>query len=223
MRAFIAISVSALAASACEFAGSGDAIATAPPITCPDGTADPLQANGAGDEYDCFVLASVTAQGHPDAMLIKAQMAQESGFDPGAISPDSPCGIHPGWTDAQSKSFGLTQVTPACNEASSLIVNGVPDLVVDPNSADWPHSAFNPKANIDEGVRTCLGFLARMKADFPGCTDAEYALMSAGAFNSGEHSVLGCNMFNDRAQGYVAAVINKYQSLAARAGWPNPY
>ena len=36
-------------------------------------------------------------------------------------------------------------------------------------------------------------------------------------------SVTGCNMYNARAQSYVNAVLNQYQSLATRAGWPIPY
>jgi hypothetical protein len=207
----------------CEFSGDAGKIEPVPRITC-GGVPDPLQTYGAEDSYDCEILAAVAEQMHPDPMLIKAQIAQESAFNNYAISPDSPCGIHTGWTDAESKSFGLTQVTPACNEASTLIgADGHPNLTQDTHSDLWPTSVFNPKANVDEGVRTCLGFLADVKNAYPGCSDTDYALMSAGAFNSGPNSVKGCNTYNLRASTYVNNVLVHYAAFAQRAGWANPY
>jgi Transglycosylase SLT domain len=207
---------------ACEFSSNAGKV-DVPKIMC-NGMPDPLQANTTGDEFDCMILDSVATYMHPDPMLIKAQIAQESVFNTIAISPDSPCGVPMGWTDAESKSFGLTQVTPACNEASTLIMaDGHPNLTTDMQSDLWPSSVFNPAANIDEGVRTCVNFLNGVKMAHPGCTDTEYALMSAGAFNSGPRSVLGCNMYNMRAQTYVDAVLAHYQEFSARALWPYRY
>ena len=222
MRAFVLLSLS-LSLAACEFSGGTGKLTPAPRITC-DGARDPLQTDAGGDEYDCLVLASVATYMHPDAMLIKAQIAQESAFNPDSISGDSPCGIPVGWTDPEAKSFGLTQVTPACNEASTLLLpDGHPNLATDEKSDLWVNSVFNPTANIDEGVRTTVNFLNGVKKAWPGCTDAEYALMSAGAFNSGPRSVLGCNMYNARAAMYVTSVLGHYSIFASRAGWPNPY
>jgi len=47
--------------------------------------------------------------------------------------------------------------------------------------------------------------------------------MSAGAFNSGEGSILGCGQYNMRASMYVLAVLGHYGEFAINAGWPNPY
>jgi hypothetical protein len=208
---------------ACEFSSDAGKVDPAPRINCA-GVPDPLQASTAGDDFDCLILDAVQQSMHPDAMLIKAQIAQESAFDTVSISPDSPCGDPMGWTDAESKSFGLTQVTPACHEASTLLLpDGHPNLTTDMQSDQWSNSVFNPKANIEQGVQTCVNFLNAVKMDHPGCTDAQYALMSAGAFNSGANSVLGCNMYNMRAQAYVDAVLAHYEEFSQRAGWPIPY
>src|SRR5258706_12904019 len=122
---------------ACEFSGDAGQLDPIPKITCGD-MQGPLQTNGNGDEYDCLILDAVRAEMHPDPMLIKAQIAQESVFNSGAISPDTPCPIPMGWTDAEARSFGLTQVTPACNEASTLLLaDGHPNLTMDPQSDQW--------------------------------------------------------------------------------------
>lgn len=219
----------ALLGSACEFAS--DPSAPPPPprtIMCSNGP-DTLETGGAlVDGYDCTILDKARQYGHPDPMLVKAQIQQESTFSIFSISPDSPCGIEMGWTDAESKSFGLTQVTPACGEAGGTLLltgplAGHPNLTTDMQTDLWATSVFNPTLNIDEGVQTMTRDLAAMKTDHPGCTDAEYALMSAGAFNSGPRAVLGCGLFNDRAQNYVTAVLGHYSGFAQRAGWPNPY
>src|SRR5262245_48612709 len=130
MRTFLFLPLCGLLA-ACEFSGDAGKLDPVTPILC-DGARDPLQAGSPGDGYDCTILAAVSAQMHPDPMLIKAQIAQESAFNTAAISPDSPCGIPVGWTDEESKSFGLTQVTPACNEASLLVyADGHPNMTTD--------------------------------------------------------------------------------------------
>jgi hypothetical protein len=161
---------------------------------------------------------------HPDPMMVKAQVQQESAFDLFATSPDSPCGIKTGWTDAESKSFGLVQVTPACGEAkSAFLPDGHPNLTMDMSSAMWTTSVFNPELNLGEGFKTITTMLTSLKSKYAGCTDAQYVLMSAGAFNSGTNAVLGCSMFNARAQSYVDAVLGHYHGFARSAGWPDPY
>ena len=224
MRRLALLSVSGLLAAACEFTGASDPVSTHPPISCDDAGLEPLQTGSTNDEFDCLILASVKDHMHPDPMLVKAQIAQESAFKANSVSPDSPCGIHTGWTDEESKSFGLTQVTPACNEASMLLLpDGHPNLTTDSQSSLWGTSVFNPKANIDEGVLTMVNFLNKVKQLYPNCTDTEYNLMSAGAFNSGAGSVLGCNSYNERAATYVGLVRGHYANFARSANWPNPY
>ena len=145
-------------------------------------------------------------------------------FNSFSISSDSPCGTHAGWTDAESKSFGLIQVTPACGEATAaLLPDGHPNLTMDMQSPMWATSVFNPTVNLSEGVKSIVGSLKQLRAKYPGCTDAQYVLMSAGAFNSGNNAVTGCAMFNARAQNYVNAVLSHYRTFAKAAGWPNPY
>ncbi|HVU51864.1 MAG TPA: hypothetical protein VHL80_14305, partial [Polyangia bacterium] len=187
--------------------------------------ADPLKTNSTrNDAYDCTLLEVSARYGHPDPMMVKAQVAQESSFQVFSISPDSPCGTHAGWTDAESKSFGLIQVTPACGEATAaLLPDGHPNLTMDMTSAMWATSVFNPTLNLGEGVKSITGSLKQLRAKYPGCTDTQYVLMSAGAFNSGDDAVTGCATFNARAQGYVNAVLGHYGAFAKAAGWPDPY
>ena len=186
---------------------------------------DPLKTNNARiDAYDCTLVDLATMYMHPDPMMVKAQVQQESSFQLLATSQDSPCGIKAGWTDAESKSFGLVQVTPACGEAkTALLPDGHPNLTTDMTSPMWSTSVFNPELNLGEGYKTITSMLRSLKTKYAGCTDAQYVLMSAGAFNSGTGAVLGCNMFNARAQAYVDAVLTHYHGFARVAGWPDPY
>jgi hypothetical protein len=90
-------------------------------------------------------------------------------------------------------------------------------------SALWATSVYNPQLNLDMGIMTITTNLQQVRARFPGCTMAQYVLMAAGAFNSGVNAVLGCSMFNARAQAYATAVLGHYAGFATRARWPNPY
>jgi len=187
--------------------------------------AEPLMTGTARvDAYDCLLIDLAAKYAHPDPMMIKAQVQQESSFNVLATSADSPCGIMAGWTDAESKSFGLVQVTPACGEAkSALLPNGHPNLTTDMTSPLWASSVFNPNLNLSEGYNTITTMLRSLQTRYAGCTGAQYVLMSAGAFNSGTGAVLGCNMFNARAETYVTAVLTHYHAFAQSAGWPDPY
>jgi hypothetical protein len=227
-----AAGMGAAGAGAAGAAGSGARDAGASPGDAASGetgacsaSADPLKTNNArNDAYDCTILDVAARYGHPDPMMLKAQVQQESSFQIFSTSPDSPCGTHAGWTDAESKSFGLIQVTPACGEApAALLPDGHPNLTMDMTSAMWATSVFNPSLNLGEGAKSIAGSLKALRAKYAGCTDAEYVLMSAGAFNSGDNAVTGCAMFNARAQSYVNAVLSHYASFAKAAGWPNPY
>ncbi|HVR01363.1 MAG TPA: transglycosylase SLT domain-containing protein [Polyangia bacterium] len=204
-------------------ADAGTGAAGTAGTSCP--ASDPLKTNNAKvDAYDCVVLAECTKWGMPDPMIVKSQIQQESSFNEFAVSPDSPCGIMQGWTDAESKSFGLIQTTPACGEAkSALLSNGHPNLTKDMTSALWATSVFNPTINLDEGIKTDVDSLKALKAQYPGCTAAQYNMMAAGAFNSGTGAISGCGRYNARAQAYVDAITSHYHQYAASAGWPDPY
>ena len=200
-----------------------DAGARDPAVSC--ATSDPLKTGNAGrDAFDCMLIDLAAKYQHPDPMMLKAQVNQESDFDEFAVSMDSPCGIHAGWTDAESKSFGLIQTTPACGEAKvALLANGHPNLTKDTASALWQNSVFNPAINLDQGAMTISQSMKSLKAKYAGCTENQYTLMSAGAFNSGNNAILGCGQYNARAQMYVDAVLGRYQKLATAAGYPYRY
>ena len=201
--------------------GSGGAAGAG--ADCP--ASDPLKTkNTKTDAYDCSILELSAKWGMPDPMIVKAQIQQESSFDVFAISGDSPCGTMTGWTDAESKSFGLIQTTPACGEAkSALLPNGHPNLTMDMTSPLWATSVFNPAINLDEGIKTDVDGLDELEKKFPGCTAIQYNMMAAGAFNSGTGAITGCGGYNARAQAYVTAITAHYHQFAAAAGWPDPY
>ena len=190
---------------------------------CP--TVDPLKTNTAKqDAYDCAILEVSTKWGMPDPMIVKSQIQQESSFQILATSGDSPCGIMQGWTDAESKSFGLIQTTPACGEAlTARLPNGHPNLTKDMSAALWANSVFNPTINLDEGVKTDVDSLKELKKKYPNCTAIQYNMMAAGAFNSGTGAITGCGGYNARAQMYVTAITSHYHQFAKAAGWPDPY
>jgi hypothetical protein len=191
--------------------------------SCP--AVDPLKTGKTKqDTYDCEILAVCTKYGMPDPMIVKSQIQQESSFNVLAISGDSPCGDPQGWTDMESKSFGLIQTTPACGEATAaLLANGHPNLDQDMTSALWATSVFNPTINLDAGVQTDTDSLKALQKKYPGCTAAQYNMMAAGAFNSGNDAVLGCGMYNARAQMYVDAITSHYATFSMQSGWPDPY
>jgi hypothetical protein len=186
---------------------------------------DPLKTNNAKvDAYDCAILAVAKKWSLPDPMIVKAQIQQESSFQIFATSGDSPCGTMQGWTDAESKSFGLIQTTPACGESkSALLPNGHPNLNKDMASALWATSVFNPTVNLDEGVKTDADNRKELKAKYKTCTESQYTMMAAAAFNSGTSAVLGCTSYNARAQMYVTYITGHYHGFAKAAGWPDPY
>ena len=192
-------------------------------MDCP--ASDPLKTNNTKqDAYDCAVLSVSKKWGMPDAMIVKSQIQQESSFQIFATSGDSPCGTMQGWTDAESKSFGLIQTTPACGEAlTARLPNGHPNLTKDMADPLWANSVFNPTINLDEGVKTDVDNMKELKKKYTGCTDVQYNMMAAAAFNSGTGAVTGCAGYNTRAQMYVTAITSHYHQFAKAAGWPDPY
>ncbi|WP_337863730.1 Ig-like domain-containing protein [Nitrososphaera sp.] len=177
--------------------------------------------NSVFDQYDSLIVASAQRYGFPNPMIIKAQMAQESDFKSWVASRDIPCGTPGGWTAEESHSYGLMQITPACNPpAYALLPNGHPNMTQDTGSQYWPTSVFNPAYNTDFAVRAMDSVYDYMKSRFPGCTEGQYMKMSLGAYNSGNGSVYGCGSWNDRANTYINYVMSKYQYLAGMAGMP---
>jgi hypothetical protein len=180
--------------------------------------------NDAWDAYDCMLIELSLAHGHPDPRVVKSQMMQESSFQVFAISPDSPCGTHEEWTDAESKSYGLLQVTLACGEAAiAMLPNGHPNLTQDQSSELWATSIYNPRINLEQGILRIVAGMNRLKTRYPDCSVTDYTLMAAGAYNSGNRAVQGCLQFNERAETYVNSVLSRYISFASGANWENPY
>jgi hypothetical protein len=187
---------------------------------------DPIQTcNEVYDAYDCLILDLAKASNEPDPMVFKAQIAQESAYRVLAISPDSPCGPEPGWTDPETKSFGLMQLTPACGWLrTARLPDGRPNMTEDMALPEWETSVFNPTLNIGDGVRAVSAMRTDMMEAFPGCTENDYTKMALGAFNSGGNSISGCNLMNVRATTYVSRLLsNHYFQLARNAKWPNRY
>jgi hypothetical protein len=176
------------------------------------------------DAYDSMILSSVATEAWPDAMMIKAMVYQESSFEWDAISDDSPCGRPSGWTDAESKSFGLMQITPACDEGEECWkADGHPNRAKDMSSPDFATSCYRPELNIAIGTATTVSEWKSMQNEFASCTPNEYILMAIAAYNSGHGSVDGCTKFSARAQLYIDNVLERYDELARLAGVSNPY
>ena len=162
------------------------------------------------DQFDSYIINAANHYGITDKMMVKSMIRQESHFDTFAVSPDIPCGVPPGWTDQESRSFGLMQVTPACLEDGG----DRPDLTTDKNSPNWVGSWFNPEYNINQGVKSLSDTLLTMKSKFLGCSNEQYMLMALGAYNSGEGAISGCGLWNDRAGTYITNVTGHHTILS---------
>ena len=164
------------------------------------------------DQFDSYIINASDQYGITDKLLVKSLIMQESSFNPFTISSDIPCGVPDGWTEQESKSFGLTQVTPACGEAGG----SRPNLTTDANSPNWATSMFNPEFNIEQGVKAVSDYLSLMKNKFPECTNEQHMLMAAGAYNSGEDAIEGCDSWNERANNYITSVTEHHRTLSQR-------
>ena len=158
------------------------------------------------DQFDSYIINASDQYGITDKLLVKSLIMQESSFNLFTISSDIPCGVPDGWTEQESKSFGLTQVTPACGEAGG----SRPNLTTDANSPDWATSLFNPEFNVEQGVKAVSDYLSLMKSKFPECTNEQHMLMALGAYNSGEDAIEGCTSWNERATNYITGVTRNY-------------
>lgn len=186
------------------------------------------------DTYDCLFIAIAAKHGHPDPRLLKALSMWEADerFDVFAVSQDSPRGTPPGWTDAESKSYGLMQFTLACEGSTcdemepALLPNGRPNLTRDKNSSLWATSIFNPEVNLDLGIGDMVAGMNYFEKHFPGCTEREYVLMGAAGYNGGwgREIVNGCAGFpTARPRNYLTSVLGWYRKFAAEGDWPDPY
>jgi hypothetical protein len=177
------------------------------------------------DAYDCLILEMAEKYGHPDPRILKSQVEWESRFEVFNTSEDSPCGIPKGWTDAESKSFGLLQVTPACGEGGpALLPNGHPNLTKDSASSLWVTSIFNPELNLDLGVKAIQGALNYFRKRFPNCDPIQFPLMAAAGYVQNWDTVVGCGKYTDRLQNhYINAVLEIYRQFGQSRGWPDPY
>jgi hypothetical protein len=162
------------------------------------------------DQFDSYIINAANQYGITDKMMIKSVITQESHFDIFSVSPDVPCGVPDGWTDQESRSFGLMQITPACAEADG----SRPNLTTDKNSPNWATSWFNPEYNINQGVKSLSDNLLLMKSKFSGCSNEQYMLMALGAYNSGEGAIYGCGSWNDRADLYITNVTEHHRILS---------
>jgi hypothetical protein len=168
-------------------------------------TGDPVY-----DQFDSYIINATNHYGITDKMMVKSMIRQESHFDMFAVSSDIPCGVPSGWTDQESRSFGLMQVTPACAEAGG----NRPNLTTDKNSPNWVGSWFNPEYNINQGVKSLSDSLLLMKSKFLECSNEQYMLMALGAYNSGEGAIDGCGSWNDRADTYITNVTAHHAILS---------
>jgi len=172
------------------------------------------------DRYDCQILRFSEAYGEPDAMIFKAIIRIESGFQHDATGcPNLPCGIPWGWTEQECYCFGLMQVVPACGGTSTdlgRLENGHPNLTSEPGMPGWATSIFNPEINIELGIRGVARNRERMQENFEGCTEEQYTLMAIGEYNS-YGTTQSCTEINN---GYVEAVLEAYDEYSAASGWP---
>jgi Transglycosylase SLT domain len=163
------------------------------------------------DQFDSYIINATNRYGITDKMMmVKSMILQESNFDIFAVSPDIPCDVPDGWTDQESRSFGLMQVTPACVEPDA----GRPNLTTDTNSSNWATSWFNPEYTINRGVKSLSDNLLLIKSNFPGCSNEQYMLMALGAYNSGQRAIDGCGEWNDRADEYITNVTTHHRILS---------
>ncbi len=186
-------------------------------------TGDPISTgNALYDQYDQIILTAAASY-NIDPMIIKSQIAQESYFNPVATSADDPCGqLVQNGVDA-GHSYGLLQITPACNSWFARNPDGSVNLSTNQSSPQWSTSAFNPVYNIKSGAYALYLSTHHAEQSFTGCTSNQYALMGLAGYNSGLGSVYGCGSYSSRAGTYVSNVLSWYETFASMSGTTNPY
>jgi LysM repeat protein len=196
---------------------------TAPSSTSSTSNADRIATgNSLYDSYDSVILAAAS-QYSLDPMVLKSQMAQESFFNPQAVSPDDPCGqIIQNGIDV-GHSYGLMQMTPACISWFAKNPDGSVDLSTNATSSQWANSAFNPVYNVNSAANAWAAQLQQEEQSFPGCTQTQYVKMTLEDYNAGPNSVTSCTSYNAQGTAYIKAILNWYSQFAAMAGIPDPY
>lgn len=177
------------------------------------------QTGVSADAFDCAILTATAKYAEPDPMIVKAIIYVESRFDRTSVAcPNLPCGMPSGWTNDESRCYGLMQIVPACNGISKsvLLPNGHPNLTKDPASASYAGSVFNPDANIDVGVAGLAGNRDEVVKQFPGCTTDQYTMMAIGNYNS-HGSTKSCTQIN---ADYAKIVLDAYAQYSKAAGYP---
>ncbi|MEW5839997.1 MAG: lytic transglycosylase domain-containing protein [Thermoproteota archaeon] len=172
------------------------------------------------DGFDDMILQATREHRFPDPLVIKSQMHLESFFDVYAVSRDTPCEQRrpQDWSADEGRSYGLMQITPACNPASygrwgMLLPDGHPNLSRE-GSPTWQGSVFNPSNNIPFGVYEMSRAYNHVKSAFPGCTEDDYIKMALSQYNASAGSVTGCGKFSEKGAAYVARVMETYSRLA---------
>lgn len=175
------------------------------------------------DAFDCAILAASARYQEPDPMIFKAIIYVESRFDRTSIAcPNLPCGTPTGWTEPESRCYGLMQIVPACNGISRTILlpNGHPNLTTDPAAPDYGGSVFNPDVNVDVGISGLAGNRAQVMKTFPGCTTDQYTMMAIGNYNR-YGSTKSCTEIN---ADYAKSVLDAYGEYSRAAGYTaHPY
>ncbi|MHB8566895.1 MAG: LysM peptidoglycan-binding domain-containing protein [Nitrososphaerales archaeon] len=178
--------------------------------------------NALYDQYDQAILAAAAEYGL-DPMILKSQMAQESFFNPEAVSPDDPCGqVYQNGTDV-GHSYGLLQMTPACNPGFAHNPDGTFDLTTNSTSPQWANSAFNPSYNIYSAAQAWSLNLQGAEQLFTGCTQDQYVYTSLAIYNAGAGSVSSCSSYNSMAKLYIQNILNWYSEFSAMVNWTDPY
>ena len=178
--------------------------------------------NSRYDWWDGAIINASTRYGFPDPFFIKAQMYHESEMNNLVMSKVAPCGIPAGWTDGESRAYGLMQITPSCT-GYFIGGNGRPNLVKDKTSPYWPTSAYHPGNNLYTGVHIMASILRGLKTQFPGCKATDYVLMAAAAYNAGPRHVTGCGQWSTTGGAYVQKVTGRYRELGLLANVAYPF
>jgi len=210
---------------------SSNVTVTQPP---PTGVQDMLRIGDVKkDAFDSVILRESSAVGWPDPMLIKAQISQESNFDPLANTLGtqwaSPCGLKSGWTESESQSFGLFQLTPACGgdeDDTGLYPPGTPlaghpILVSSDSDPYWSGSFYNGDFNIHFGMYIMSRHYKYFESTFRDCTESQYLQMALAAHRNSRQSVSGCGSFTNTGQDYVDQVLARYHDFSKAAGYPD--
>jgi len=139
------------------------------------------------------------------------------------------CGLKSGWTENESQSFGLFQITPACDgdeDSMGLYSTGTsneghPILVTNQSDPYWSQSFYNGNFNIHFGMYLMSRHYAYYQGFFSGCSNNQYMQMALAAHIDGRTSVSGCGLWTNRAQDYINQVLVRYHDFANAAGYPS--